>query len=60
LISARPISISPAHRDNEVIGKPFTPGGMERGLRVVASGLDPADRVMVDGLANPFIHATRL
>jgi hypothetical protein len=38
------------------MGKPVTLGGMARGLRVVASGLDPTDRVVVSGLANPFVR----
>jgi RND family efflux transporter MFP subunit len=42
--------------DNKVVGKPVTLGGMARGLRVVASGLSPADRVVVSGLANPFVR----
>jgi multidrug efflux system membrane fusion protein len=43
--------------DNKVVGKPVTLGGMARGLRVVASGLTPSDRVVVGGLANPFVRA---
>jgi RND family efflux transporter MFP subunit len=42
--------------DNKVMGKPVTLGGMARGLRVVASGLNPTDRVVVSGLANPFVR----
>jgi membrane fusion protein, multidrug efflux system len=42
--------------DNKVVGKPVTLGGMARGLRVVASGLAPSDRVVVGGLANPFVR----
>jgi RND family efflux transporter MFP subunit len=42
--------------DNKVVGKPVTLGGMARGLRVVASGLAPTDRVVIGGLANPFVH----
>ncbi len=42
--------------DNKVVGKPVSLGGMARGLRVVASGLSPADRVVVSGLANPFVR----
>jgi multidrug efflux system membrane fusion protein len=33
-----------------------TLGGMARGLRIVASGLTPSDRVVIGGLANPFVH----
>ena len=42
--------------DNKVVGKPVTLGGMARGLRVVASGLAPTDRVVIGGLANPFVR----
>jgi membrane fusion protein, multidrug efflux system len=43
--------------DGKVVAKPVTLGGMARGLRVVASGLTPTDRVVIGGLANPFVHA---
>ena len=43
--------------DNKVVGKPVKLGGMARGLRVIASGLAPTDRVVVGGLANPFGRA---
>ena len=42
--------------DGKVVGKPVTLGGMARGLRVIASGLTPSDRVVIGGLANPFVH----
>jgi RND family efflux transporter MFP subunit len=42
--------------DNKVVAKPVTLGGMSRGLRVVASGLAPTDRVVIGGIANPFVH----
>jgi RND family efflux transporter MFP subunit len=42
--------------DNRVLGKPVTLGGMARGLRVVTAGLVPDDRVVVGGLANPFVR----
>jgi membrane fusion protein, multidrug efflux system len=42
--------------DNKVVAKPVTLGGMARGLRVVASGLAPTDRVVIGGLANPFVR----
>jgi hypothetical protein len=29
---------------------------MARGLRVIASGLAPTDRVVIGGLANPFVR----
>jgi RND family efflux transporter MFP subunit len=42
--------------DNKVVAKPVTLGGMARGLRVIASGLAPTDRVVISGLANPFVR----
>jgi membrane fusion protein, multidrug efflux system len=42
--------------DGKVVSKPVTLGGMARGLRVVASGLTPGDRVVIGGLANPFVR----
>ncbi len=42
--------------DGKVVSKPVTLGSMARGLRVVASGLTPADRVVIGGLANPFVR----
>ncbi len=42
--------------DGKVVSKPVTLGGMARGLRVVASGLTPDDRVIIGGLANPFVR----
>ncbi|MEJ0018766.1 MAG: hypothetical protein WDN25_19860 [Acetobacteraceae bacterium] len=42
--------------DNKVVGKPVTLGGMARGLRIVAAGLAPTDRVVIGGLANPFVR----
>lgn len=42
--------------DGKVAAKPVTLGGMARGLRIVASGLAPKDRVVIGGLANPFVH----
>ena len=32
-------------------------GGMARGLRVIATGLMPSDRVVIGGIANPFVRA---
>ena len=43
--------------DGKVVPKPVTLGGMARGLRVIASGLAPTDRVVIGGLANPFVRA---
>ncbi len=31
-------------------------GPIEEGLRVVKSGLAPADKVIINGLANPFVR----
>jgi RND family efflux transporter MFP subunit len=42
--------------DNKVVAKPVTLGGIARGLRVVASGLAPTDRVVIGGIANPFVR----
>ena len=42
--------------DNKVVSRPVTLGGMARGLRVIASGLTPTDRVVIGGLANPFVR----
>jgi multidrug efflux system membrane fusion protein len=42
--------------DNKVLARPVTLGGMARGLRVVASGISPADRIVITGLANPFVR----
>jgi membrane fusion protein, multidrug efflux system len=43
--------------DGKVVAKPVTLGGMARGLRVVSTGLTPNDRVVIGGLANPFVRA---
>jgi multidrug efflux system membrane fusion protein len=42
--------------DNKVLARPVTLGGMARGLRVVASGIAPTDRIVITGLANPFVR----
>jgi RND family efflux transporter MFP subunit len=42
--------------DGKVVSKPVTLGGMARGLRVIASGLTTSDRVVIGGLANPFVR----
>jgi RND family efflux transporter MFP subunit len=42
--------------DDKVVARPVTLGGMARGLRIVASGLTPTDRVVIGGLANPFVR----
>jgi multidrug efflux system membrane fusion protein len=42
--------------DNKIVAKPVTLGGFALGLRVVTAGLQPSDRVVIDGLANPFVR----
>jgi multidrug efflux system membrane fusion protein len=42
--------------DNKVFARPVTLGGMARGLRVVASGISLTDRIVITGLANPFVR----
>jgi len=42
--------------DNKIVAKPVVTGGFALGLRVVTEGLQPSDRVVVDGLANPFVR----
>ena len=43
-------------KDNVVGARPVTLGPIVDGLRVVRQGLDAADRVVLDGLANPFVR----
>jgi multidrug efflux system membrane fusion protein len=42
--------------DKKVIAKPVTLGPLSEGLRVVSSGLDAKDKVVISGLANPFVR----
>lgn len=42
--------------DNTVKGVPVTLGPLEEGLRIVKSGLSKGDRIVIDGLANPFVR----
>ncbi|MEN5081757.1 efflux RND transporter periplasmic adaptor subunit [Bosea sp. TWI1241] len=42
--------------DNKVVPKPVELGQMAYGLRVVRSGLDAKDKVIVNGLANPMVR----
>jgi RND family efflux transporter MFP subunit len=42
--------------DNKIVPKAVTLGGFALGLRVVTDGLQPSDRVVIDGLANPFVR----
>ncbi|MBL0898855.1 MAG: efflux RND transporter periplasmic adaptor subunit [Reyranella sp.] len=44
------------NKDNVVQAKPVTLGQIVDGLRVVRSGLEPTDRVVLDGLANPLVR----
>jgi membrane fusion protein, multidrug efflux system len=43
--------------DNKIVSKPVTIGGFALGLRVITAGLETSDRVVIDGLANPFVRA---
>jgi membrane fusion protein, multidrug efflux system len=42
--------------DNKIAVKQVQLGQIHEGLRVVLSGLDQNDRVVIDGLANPFVR----
>lgn len=42
--------------DNKVVGKAVTLGPIVDGLRVVEGGLDASDKVIIGGLANPFVR----
>jgi hypothetical protein len=42
--------------DNVVKAKAVTLGPIVDGLRVVRDGLDPADQVVLNGLANPMVR----
>lgn len=42
--------------DNKIVPKPVALGGTAVGLRVITSGLAPDDRVVIGGLANPFVR----
>lgn len=42
--------------DSVVVGKPVELGPLAEGLRVVKSGLDPSDRVIIEGIANPAVR----
>lgn len=44
------------NKDNVVQPKPIVLGPLVDGLRVVRSGLEPTDRVVLDGLANPMVR----
>jgi RND family efflux transporter MFP subunit len=42
--------------DDKIVAKPVTIGGFALGLRVITADLQPSDRVVLDGLANPFVR----
>ena len=42
--------------DNKVAPKPVTLGPIALGLRAVTAGLSPDDKVIIGGLANPFVR----
>ena len=42
--------------DNKVVQKSVTLGAMYKGLRVVLSGLAERDRIVIAGVANPFVR----
>jgi membrane fusion protein, multidrug efflux system len=42
--------------DNKVVSKPVTLGGFALGLRVITAGLQRSERVVINGLANPFVR----
>ncbi|HEX3350061.1 MAG TPA: efflux RND transporter periplasmic adaptor subunit [Acetobacteraceae bacterium] len=42
--------------DNKVVAKPVTLGPIALGLRAVTAGLSPDDKVIIGGLANPFVR----
>ena len=43
-------------KDDIVQAKPVTLGPLVDGLRVVRKGLEPTDRIVLDGLASPFVR----
>jgi multidrug efflux system membrane fusion protein len=42
--------------DNKVVPKPVTLGSIAEGLRIVVTGLNASERVVISGLANPFVR----
>ena len=42
--------------ENKIVPKPVALGPIADGLRVIISGLTPTDRVVISGLANPFVR----
>jgi multidrug efflux system membrane fusion protein len=43
-------------QDNKVVAKPVTLGSIAAGLRAVTAGLDANDKVIIGGIANPFVR----
>jgi len=43
--------------DNKVIAKSVSLGPIHQGLRVIQSGLDAKDRIVIGGLANPMVRS---
>ena len=43
--------------DNKVIAKSVSLGPIHKGLRVIQSGLDAKDRIVIGGLANPMVRS---
>lgn len=44
------------NNENTVVATPVTLGPIIDGLRVIKSGLQPADRIVIEGLANPAVR----
>lgn len=42
--------------DNKVVPKPVQLGAISDGLRVITKGLEPSDKVIVTGIANPMVR----
>lgn len=42
--------------DNKVVPKPVQLGQISDGLRVITKGLEPGDKVIVNGIANPMVR----
>lgn len=42
--------------DNKVVPKPVQLGQISEGLRVITKGLEPNDKVIVNGIANPMVR----
>ncbi|TCR66255.1 efflux RND transporter periplasmic adaptor subunit [Bosea sp. BK604] len=42
--------------DNKVVPKPVQLGQISDGLRVITKGLEPSDKIIVNGIANPIVR----